>query len=46
VSGSHWIATYVEDNVINYFDSFGLPPLQEMVDYAKEKKLTLLHQNQ
>ena len=25
MSGSHWVATYVKDNVINYFDSFGLP---------------------
>ena len=46
MSGSHWIATYVKDNVINYFDSFGLPPFQEMVDHAKKKNLTLLHQNQ
>ena len=46
MSGSHWIATYVEDNVINYFDSFGLPPFQEMVDHAKKKNLTLIHQNQ
>ena len=46
MGGSHWIATYVRDNVINYFDSFGLPPFQEIVDHAKRKNLTLLHQNQ
>jgi len=40
------VATYVKDNVINYFDSFGMPPFQEIVDYAKKKNLTLLHQNQ
>ena len=45
MSGSHWVATYVKDNVINYFDSFGMPPFQEMVNHAKRKKLTLLHQN-
>jgi len=45
-SGSHWVSTYVKDNVLNYFDSFGLPPLQEIVDHAKKKNLTLLHQNQ
>ena len=28
--GSHWVATYVKDKVINYFDSFGLPPFQCM----------------
>ena len=45
MSGSHWVATYVKDNVINYFDSFGMPLFQEMVNHAKRKKLTLLHQN-
>ena len=45
MSGSHWVATYVKDNVINYFDSFGMPPFQEMVNNAKKKNLTLLHQN-
>ena len=45
MSGSHWVATYVKDNVINYFDSFEMPPFQEMVDHAKGKNLTLLHQN-
>jgi len=46
MSGSHWVSSYVKDNVINYFDSFGLPPFQEIVDHAKKKNLTLLHQNQ
>ena len=23
LSGSHWVATYVKDKVIHYFDSFG-----------------------
>ena len=45
MSGSHWVATYVKDNIINYFDSFGMPPFQELVNYAKRKNLTLLHQN-
>ena len=45
MSGSHWVATYVHDKVINYFDSFGLHPFQEMVNHAKKKNLTLLHQN-
>jgi len=39
------VSTYVKDNTINYFDSFGLPPIQEIVDHAKRKNLTLLHQN-
>ena len=46
MSGSHWVATYVRDRVINYFDSFGMPPFREIVDHAKEQNLTLLYQNQ
>ena len=46
MSGSHWVATYVKDNVINYFDSFGMAPFQEILDHAKERNLTLLHQDQ
>ena len=45
MSGSHWVATYVRGNVINYFDSFGMPPFQEILDHAKKKNLTLLHQD-
>ena len=46
MNGSHWVSTYVKDNVINYFDSFGLPPFEELVNHAKKKNVTLLHQNQ
>ena len=45
MSGSHWVATDVKDRVINYFDSFGMPPFREIVHHAKEQNLTLLHQN-
>ena len=45
MGGSHWVSTYVKDNVINYFDSFGMPPFQEMVNHAIRKNKTLLHQN-
>ena len=45
MSGFHWVSTYVKDGVINYFDSFGMPPFQEIVDHARSKNLTLLHQN-
>ena len=45
MSRSHWVSTYMKDNVINYFDSFGLPPFQEIVNHARKKNLTLLHQN-
>ena len=46
MKGVHWVSTYVKNNVINYFDSFGMPPMQEIVDHAKKKNLTLLHQDQ
>ena len=46
MSGSHWVSTYVKNGVINYFDSFGLPPFQEIVNHAKKKNLTLIHQNE
>ena len=45
MSGSHWVATYVKNGIINYFDSFGMPPFQEIVDHARKKNLILLHQN-
>ena len=45
MSGSHWVATYVKNGIINYFDSFGMPPFQEIVDHAKRKNMTLLHQS-
>ena len=42
---SHWVATYVKDGIINYFDSFGMPPFQEIVNHARKENITLLHQN-
>ena len=45
MSGSHWVATYVKNGIINYFDSFGMPPFQEIVNHAKRKNITLLHQS-
>ena len=45
MDGSHWVATYVKNGIINYFDSFGMPPFQEIVNHAKTKNMTLLHQS-
>ena len=45
MSGSHWVGTYVKNGIINYFDSFGMPPFQEIVNHAKRKNTTLLHQS-
>jgi len=44
MSGSHWVATFVKDNVINYFDSFGMSSTEEILNHARRKNLTLLHQ--
>ena len=41
-----WCRYLIILTVINYFDSFGLPPFEEMVNHAKRKNLTLLHQDQ
>ena len=38
MNGSHWVATYV----INYFDSFGMPPFQELVDHVKKKEINII----
>lgn len=35
--GSHWVTTFIKVNVINYFDSFEMPPFQELVNHAKKK---------
>ena len=45
MSGSHWVTTYVKNGIINYFDSFGMPPFQEIVDHAKRTNMTLVHQS-
>ena len=32
----HWVATFIKKkNIVLYFDSFCLPPPQELLDYAK-----------
>ena len=42
MKGSHWCATYAKDNVINYFDSFGLTTLSGDVNHAKRENVTLI----
>ena len=37
--GTHWIATYAKDNVINYFDSFGMMPFKRWLTMLKNKML-------
>ena len=44
--GSHWVAKYVKDGVINYFDSFGMPPFQAIVNHAKKKEFNIITSKQ
>ena len=37
MNGSHWVATFVKNGIVNYFDSFGMPPFQELVNHAKKR---------
>ena len=34
-SGSHWVAYYRNRKDKYYFDSYGLPPPKELIDYLK-----------
>ena len=45
MSGSHWVATFVRDGVINYYHSYGFNPFEKLLNHARKKNLTLLHQN-
>ena len=45
MSGSHWVATYVKNGIINYFDSLVMPPFQKIVNHSRKENLTLVHQN-
>jgi hypothetical protein len=37
--GTHWVAVYWKDGVFFYFDSFGLPPPEELLASARDKRL-------
>ena len=39
MGGSHWVATYVKNGFINYFDSFGMPPFQEIVNNNNNNRI-------
>ena len=34
-NGTHWVATDIKGNKVEYFDSFSMPPPVEFVQYAK-----------
>ena len=42
MKGSHWCATYAKDNVINYFDSFGMPCHFKSCRSCKERECNLI----
>jgi hypothetical protein len=33
--GTHWTALYIEEGKANYFDSYGMPPMQETAKYIQ-----------
>ena len=37
-SGTHWIAVNIVEGTTYYFDSFGLPPTEEIKRYCKEPR--------
>lgn len=39
MSGNHWVATYVKNNNINYFDSFHMPPFNKWLIVLKKMQL-------
>lgn len=34
--GEHWVALYLKDNKAVYFDSYGLPPFEEILSFVKK----------
>lgn len=45
-SGTHWTTFMLSKKTIQYFDSFGMPPPQELVDYASKHKLAIKYNQQ
>jgi hypothetical protein len=37
--GTHWVSLYANKHYIIYFDSFGVVPSQEVIDWADGRKL-------
>ena len=40
--GTHWVAWYKNETEKKYFDSYGLQPPNELVDYLQHRKSTTL----
>lgn len=36
-SGTHWVCYYKEGNLVDYFDSFGVQPPGELIEYFGKK---------
>ena len=41
--GTHWVALKVDGRNIYYFDAFGIPPLQGIIDLEKRFKKKLIY---
>ena len=44
-NGTHWVALFMDKEKLNYFDSFGLLPPQELVDLY-HNKMKIVHSTQ
>jgi hypothetical protein len=38
-TGTHWVLLFIKDNKMFYFDSFGIPPPEEVVNKKNDKRL-------
>ena len=41
--GTHWVAEYIKNDVIHYFDSFSIHPPLEIVNHAKKLNMKLVY---
>lgn len=44
-NGSHWVMYFKCYSTVYYFDSYGAPPYQKLIDYCKNNGLLLLYNN-
>jgi hypothetical protein len=42
-TGSHWVCYMVKNNRAEYYDSFGLPPFKELIEYLHEYDIYYNH---
>jgi hypothetical protein len=43
--GTHWMALALLDDMAYYFDSFGMPPPQSVIQFCSERKIKSIYYN-